>query len=53
MEQIKDLNNKRVCDLSDDKKTAEIRRGDCVTRIRAKPDGTLTVTHEKDAKKAS
>ena len=42
MEQVKDLNNKRVLDISEDRKTAEIRRGDCVTRIRAKPDGTLT-----------
>ena len=47
MKQIKDLNNKRVCDLSDDKKTAEIRRGDCVTVIKAKPDGTLDITHRK------
>ena len=53
MEQVKDLNNKRVLDISEDRKTAEIRRGDCVTRIRAKPDGTLTITHETDAPKAS
>ena len=27
--QVKDLNRKRVCDLSEDKKIAYIRRGDC------------------------
>ena len=47
MKQVKDLNNKRVCDISEDKKTAEIRRGDCVTVIKAKPDGTLAITHRK------
>lgn len=35
MKQVKDLNKKRVCDISDDRKTVFIRRGDCVTEVRA------------------
>ena len=48
MEQIKDLNQKRVCDLSVNRKMAYIRRGDCVTVIRAEKDGTLSVHFKKD-----
>lgn len=47
MKQIKDLNNKRVCDLSDDQKVAYVRRGDCLTRITVQEDGSLKVTFEK------
>ena len=47
MTQVKDLNKKRVCDLSDDRKTMYIRRGDCVTEVRAEKDGTLTVRCKK------
>lgn len=47
MTKIMDINHKRVCDISDDRKTVEIRRKDCVTIIRTKPDGTLSVTHER------
>ena len=39
MTQVKDLNKKRVCDISDDRKTVFIRRGDCVTEVRAEKDG--------------
>lgn len=35
MTQVKDLNRKRVCDISDDGKSAYIRRGDCITKITA------------------
>lgn len=49
MTQIRDANKKRVCDLSDDKRTAYIRRGDSVTEIRAEKDGTLSVTTRKNA----
>ena len=38
MKQIRDINKKRVCDLSDDKKTAYISKGDCVTEIRVAKD---------------
>lgn len=49
MTQVKDLNKKRVCDLSDDRKTVYIRRGDCITEVRAKKDGTLSFRCKKDA----
>ena len=45
--QVKDLNKKRVCDISDDRKTVFIRRGDCVTEVRAEKDGTLSVRCKK------
>ena len=48
--QVKDLNRKRVCDLSEDKKIAIIRRGDCLTAIRANKDGTLRFTHSREKK---
>ena len=41
--EFRDLNNKRVCDVSDDGKTAEIVRKDSMTRISANPDGTLKI----------
>lgn len=43
----RDANGKRVCDLSDDNKTAIIRRGDCETVIRVGKDGTLSIISEK------
>ncbi len=49
MTQIRDANKKRVCDLSDDKKTAYICRGDSITEIRAEKDGTLSVISRKKA----
>ena len=48
MMQIKDLNKKRVCDLSDDGKTIYIRRGDCMTIVKANGDGTLSVSHIRE-----
>lgn len=48
MKQIKDLNNKRVCDISDDCKVIFIRRGDCITEIHAEKDGTLSVKSNKE-----
>ena len=50
MTQVKDLNRKRVCDISDDGKSAYIRRGDCITKITADTDGNLKVTYEKSIK---
>ena len=47
MSEIRNLDEKRVCDLSSDSKVAEIVRKDCVTRISANPDGTLQITHER------
>ena len=49
MTQVKDMNKKRVCNLSDDRKTVYIRRGDCVTEIRAEKDGTLSVKSRKES----
>ena len=49
MTQVKDMNKKRVFDLSDDRKTVYIRRGDCVTEIRAEKDGTLSVKSRKES----
>ena len=48
MTQVKDLNKKRVCDLSDERRTVYIRRGDCVTEVRAEKDGTLSVSCKKE-----
>ena len=45
MNPIRNLNNKRVMDLSVDRRRAEIRRGNCVTTITTNPDGTLRITH--------
>ena len=47
MSEVKNLNNKRVFDVSDDMKTAEIKQKECITRITANPDGTLKFTHER------
>ena len=43
MEQVKNLDDKRVCDKSKDGKVIVIRKKDCMTRITANPDGTLRI----------
>ena len=43
MEEVRNLNGKRVCDVSQDKKIVEIVQKDCITRISANPDGTLKI----------
>ena len=43
MEPGKNLNNKRICDISHDPKVVEIVQKGCLTRITANPDGTLKV----------
>ncbi len=45
MEKIENLNNKRVCDLSSDRRVIEIKQKNCLTRITANPDGTLNIEH--------
>jgi len=45
MMEIKNLNDKRICDESTDKRTIEIRKKDCITLITANPDCTLNVVH--------
>ena len=47
---VRDLNHKRVCDLSEDGREVFIRRGDCVTVVRANPDGTLGIRHIRDSR---
>ena len=47
--QVKNLNKKRVCDISIDNTTAYIRKGDCVTEIHATNGGTLCVSHKLDS----
>ena len=46
MEEIRNLNKKRVCDRSEDHRIVEIRQGGCLTRITANPDGTLNIVHQ-------
>lgn len=43
MEPVKNLNNKRICDISHDRKVVEIVQKGCLTRITANSDGTLKV----------
>ena len=45
MKEVNNLDSKRVFDISNDSKVAEIRKKDCVTRIMANPNGTLNYTH--------
>ncbi|MDD2477289.1 MAG: hypothetical protein PHI32_15430 [Dysgonamonadaceae bacterium] len=46
MEEVRNINNKRICDISKDKKVIEICLKDCLTIITANPDGTLNITHQ-------
>lgn len=45
MEEIRNLNGKRVCDRSSDRKVIEIVQKGCLTRITANTDGTLMVVN--------
>ena len=46
MEQVKNLDDKRICDQSKDGTVIVIRKKDCITRITANEDRTLKITHE-------
>lgn len=46
MKEIKNLDDKRVCDQSDDRKKVEIRKKQCLTIITANKDGTLNIKQE-------
>lgn len=46
MEQVKNLDDKRICDQSKDGKVIVNRKKDCITRITANEDRTLKITHE-------
>ena len=43
MAEIRNLNGKRICDISVDMTVVEIISRGCITRITANKDGTLTV----------
>ena len=45
MEEVRNLDKKRVLDKSKDNRVIEIRRQDCVTRITANPDMTMNISH--------
>ena len=47
MNEVINLDRKRVCDISTDAKIIEIRKKDCVTKIQANADGTLEIIHER------
>ena len=47
MNVVNNLDEKRICDISDDNTVIEIRKKDCVTRITANPDGTLNIAQER------
>lgn len=43
IEEVRNLNGKRVCDVSQNRRIIEIIQKDCLTRITANPDGTLKI----------
>ena len=44
---MKNLDRKRICDISSDRRIAVIRLKDCITQIKAKADGTLDIQHQR------
>ena len=48
MEEVKNLDQKRVCDISPDRKTILIHKKGCTTKIFANTDGTLSVEQDRD-----
>jgi len=47
MNEVRNLNQKRVGDVSKDKCVFEIQIKDCVTRITANQDGTLNISQDR------
>lgn len=47
MNEVRNLNKKRVGDVSKDIRVFEIQIKDCVTKITANADGTLNIIHER------
>lgn len=45
MVEVRNLDQKRVLDISEDRKEVVIRKKGCETIIRAQKDGTLAVLH--------
>lgn len=52
MEPVKNLNDKRVCDISRDRRVVEIVHKGFCTRITANPDGTLRIKNVSKGKAA-
>ena len=50
MKEVRNIDNKRIFDMSDDNRVIYIRIKGCETKITANPDGTLKVTHTKISK---
>jgi hypothetical protein len=47
VEEVRNLNKKRVGDLSKDRRKFEIHIKDCTTIITTNPDGTLNITQTR------
>jgi len=47
MAEVRNLNKKRVGDVSKDVRVFEIQIKDCISKITANADGTLNITHER------
>jgi hypothetical protein len=47
MKEVKNLNQKRVCDVSEDRRTVVIQIKDFITKITANEDETLKITQER------
>ncbi len=45
MQEVKNLDKKRVLDKSRDNKLIVIRRHDCITKITANADQTMNISH--------
>lgn len=52
VEPVKNLNDKRVCDISRDRRVVEIVHKGFCTRITANPDGTLRIKNVSKGKAA-
>lgn len=50
MKEVRNIDSKRIFDMSDDNRVIYIRIKGCETTITANPDGTLNVTHKKSKK---
>lgn len=46
MQEIRNINKKRIGDISSDKKVFQICLKGCITTITANPDGTLNIIHQ-------
>ena len=47
MSEVTNLDHKRICDISIDARVIVIRRKDCITRVTANSNGTLSISHER------